>query len=294
MLILFNKLNGKKARINAEKIALLLKTKYEFIEIRSIQEPKTILDEAIITHAEIIIAGGDGTFHHFINRYDLKDKTIGFISLGTGNDFARQLYGNSNWKDQLKTILKNHSRHIDLLQINDKKCINNLGIGFDGSAAMTAEKLGKWLPSSLKYTISILFHLFFYKEKNFCIESVEKTSNCKLLLASVANGAFSGGGYKLFPKANLFDNLLDICIIQKTGILRRLTYFIKVATGKHTMLSFVNYTQQKECTIKTDLKIPYHMDGEVYFENEWNVRSISSIFKVFVPVDLSSPKMPLH
>lgn len=285
MLILYNKLNGKKAAAIVFEVANFLKDYFVSIEILALQEPKIKLEQAIFQHKEITISGGDGTFHQCINQFNFEGKILGFISSGSGNDFARQLYGTLNWKEQVQIILLDKTYEIDLLKVNDKLCLNNLGIGFDGAAALVANKLDKWLPSFLKYNVAVLSQLFTYKENLYSIKTTEFEIESTLLLASVANGTYAGGGYKLFPKASIYDELLDICLIKRSKILTRLNYLKKVSSGKHTELKIVNYSQQKWCTISTRNNIPYHMDGEVYFGNFWDIKLITSPFRVYALAD---------
>ncbi|NDC76430.1 MAG: hypothetical protein EBZ67_00880, partial [Chitinophagia bacterium] len=85
--------------------------------------------------SDIWIVGGDGTFHHFINRYPANTLPLGLIAGGSGNDFHWQLYGNQPIQALLARILTSDPRPVDLGLCNGERFINGLGIGFEGAVA---------------------------------------------------------------------------------------------------------------------------------------------------------------
>ena len=90
-------------------------------------------------------------------------------------------------------------------------------IGFDCNVAdLTATMKKQPLVSgSLAYFISILFTLVRKKCSDLKIKVDDKIlHNGKLLLTSVANGSFSGGGIKSNPLASVSDGMININIIK--------------------------------------------------------------------------------
>ena len=112
-------------------------------------------------------------------------------------------------------------------------CANMFNIGFDCNVAdMTARMKKKPLISgSMAYFVSILANLISKKGENLKIEidNVVKHRG-KLLLTSIANGCYCGGGIKSNPLASICDVTININIIKnipRLKFLRLLPSYMK-------------------------------------------------------------------
>lgn len=191
--------------------------------------------------ARFLACGGDGTLSEVLNGVlDCPGAEIGVIPLGTGNDFCRNFgkeYDFSDIDGQLtgKSIPCDAIRYRTEVDGTNREgyCVNMFNIGFDCNVAdLTAEMKKKpMISGSFAYFISILVTLIQKKTANLQIElDGEMVHDGKLLLTSVANGSFCGGGIKSNPLASVRDGRININVIQnlsRTRFLTLLPYYMK-------------------------------------------------------------------
>ncbi|MBE7036127.1 MAG: diacylglycerol kinase family lipid kinase, partial [Ruminococcaceae bacterium] len=191
--------------------------------------------------ARFIACGGDGTLNEVVNgAYGTLGAEVGVMPLGTGNDFCRnfphqQLFTNA------EAQLFGEATPCDIIEykteyagVNIKRYgVNMFNIGFDCNVAdMTAKMKQKPLISgSLAYFLSILTILVKKRGANLIIElnGVEKHRG-PLLLNSIANGCFCGGGIKSNPTAKVQDGVMDVNIIyniSRLNFLSKLPFYMK-------------------------------------------------------------------
>lgn len=88
---------------------------------------------------------------------------------------------------------------------------------------------------------------------------------------TVSIGRRFAGGFYLTPKAIADDGLLDVCNIRKLSILRRLKILTMVPKGTHLKDSKVNYYQTDKIYLEFPEKVPFHVDGELFFAREFDI-----------------------
>ena len=87
----------------------------------------------------IVSCGGDGTVHEIANGLAGTDTPLLLLPLGTGNDFAKKIYGtkNINVENVIKAFgfyngkINYDVKPIDLIDYNGEKCINVMSYGLD-------------------------------------------------------------------------------------------------------------------------------------------------------------------
>ncbi len=230
-----------------------------------------------------IAVGGDGTLNEVINGIKLDStKTIGFLPCGTGNDFARNIYNNFDFKETLNKILSKNfcTKKIDLGsaaitesggKIIEQKFINSLGIGFDADVAYQKGKI-KLFSGIYSYIFSVLTTLIKFKplSVNGLLDKVNFSGN--KLLITVGNGRFSGGGFYLTPDALIDDGYLDVCMIDNLNRIQILKKFPKAFSDKIKSVSEVKLFKFKEMFAEFLIPVTIHVDGEVISLNANNVK----------------------
>lgn len=197
--------------------------------------------------ARFIACGGDGTLNEVANgAYGTWGAEVGVMPLGTGNDFCRNFSQQSLFND-VKAQLFGKAIPCDVIEYQTeyagnsikRYCMNMFNIGFDCNVAdMTAKMKQKpFISGSLAYFLSILTILIKKRGANLAIEldGVEKHRG-PLLLNSIANGCFCGGGIKSNPTAKVCDGVMDVNIIysiSRLNFLFKLPFYMK---GTHIKL----------------------------------------------------------
>jgi diacylglycerol kinase (ATP) len=78
-----------------------------------------------------VAAGGDGTVHTVATELVQSNKILGVLPLGSGNGFAKEFGFKLNLRSLISDINRAESVDIDVIEINDKLCLNVAGIGLD-------------------------------------------------------------------------------------------------------------------------------------------------------------------
>ena len=234
-------------------------------------------DERMYHFDQVWIAGGDGTVNYFVNLYNDIKKPLCIFNGGTGNDFHALLYGKTTVEDQVAHVLQTMPKPIDAGKCNDRYFLNGVGIGFEGAVAKSLQGVNKWFGKT-SFLISILKHIFFYKEQHYTITSAEKTTEGKFLMISIANGTRYGGGFYVAPLAKPDDGLFDANLVKPLPPFKRLKYLPVIEKGKHLELAFIDYYNTKQINIKSDKPIQLHLDGEYLESNELIIEILPAHF----------------
>jgi YegS/Rv2252/BmrU family lipid kinase len=246
----------------------------------------------------IIGVGGDGTINEIVLPLVNNKKVVsGLIPGGTGNDFIQVLgfpsrFSEEHWASFFKTDIAS----MDTGSCNGMIFLNGMGLGFDAQVASEnytrpgeVKRGGK-----NKYIWHILKTLLFFKEKEMAVITGNGRVVTDCFINTIAIGRRFAGGFFLTPKAIANDGLLDVCSIKRLSLLQRLRILTMVPKGTHTEDSKVNYYQTDSLSLEFPGEVPYHLDGELFFGNKFevgiNARSLRIIYNssgphYFQPVD---------
>lgn len=226
---------------------------------------------------EVWIVGGDGTVNWFINKYPNIELPLAAFGGGSGNDFHWMLYGEETTERQVENVLDAEPQFIDAGVCNGKLFLNGVGIGFDG--AIVHDLLGKKkLAGKASYLLSILKQIVSYHEKPCVLQMPGETITQDCFMISVANGRRYGGGFQVAPKASLNDGLLDINIVGRISSFKRMKYLPVIEKGEHLDLPFIQYRKADLVTISSATKLHAHMDGEYFYDNNFEIRLLPKRF----------------
>ena len=233
----------------------------------------------------IVAMGGDGTVNEVANGLLGSDATLAVIPAGTGNDFIRMLGIPSNPMQAIDTLLDGVTRTIDLGQIDSDRCfVNGIGIGIDAQVARTVMKMTR-LKGASAYLTAAVKEVFRFPSFQVTLSMPDEEVEVSCLSLSIANGIFAGGGFKLAPRANITDGLIDISALGDYSKLERLYRLPQVRAGKHVDWRKTVYRQTSEVTISSPKKLIAHVDGEPYrFPNDsFTVKALPKALRVLAP-----------
>lgn len=229
---------------------------------------------------DLIILGGDGTLNYTINWFKQINIPIALIACGTGNDFAYCLYGNSSLTEQIDLAVFGQSQPVDAGICNEKLFLNGVGIGFDGEVAhhLYAKK---YLKGKLAYMASVIPLLFVYKETQVSITSDRFNYKGPLFMLSAANGKRYGGGFYVTPDALITDKLLNMLLVTKASLFKRLRYLPYIEKGKHVKKApvFIKQNTFTRFFIEADRSIRAHLDGEAITAQQFTIETLPHYFQ---------------
>jgi len=230
---------------------------------------------------DLVIMGGDGTINYTLNHFKHINIPVAMISCGTGNDIATLLLGNTSTQQQFETALFGAIQKVDAGMCNHKLFINGVGIGFDGWVVkrLLAKNL---LRGKAAYYSTVISLLLFYNETKVSINIDGEQSETNLFMLSAANGKTYGGGFKVAPLAEINDGLLEIIVVDKLPVLKRLRYLPVIENGKHLNkpLPFLTYKTGKKITVQSTQKLKAHLDGEYMEANHFEIEILPQFLSV--------------
>ena len=226
----------------------------------------------------IIGVGGDGTLNEIctplINK---KEIIIGIVPAGTGNDLIQIMgFPNRFSEKDWETFFKGNIIPMDAGSCNGMIFLNGMGLGFDAQvAAENYIEPGKVKKGGKnKYIWHIIKTLLFFREKKMTVITGSGKHETDCFINTIANGRRFAGGFLLTPKAIADDGLLDICMIKRLSLLERFKILLMVPEGKHITDKQVSYYQTSGIKIEFPEEVPFHVDGELYFSKNFDVKII--------------------
>lgn len=249
--------------------------------------------------ARFIACGGDGTFGEVLGGIiGFDGAEAGVVPMGTGNDFCRN-FGIDPCFESIAMQLGGGTVKCDAIRyrtcidgkIKEGYCANMFNIGFDCAVAdKTNEiKTKTFASGSLAYFLSIFITLIKKKSTNVQIELDGKLCHDgELLLTSVANGCYCGGGIKSNPLASINDGLININIIKNVSHLKFISLLPHYMKGSFVGLKrAANVITSQKCKKITltpkDGKIRLCIDGEIIDAGKTEFEVVHNAFNFVVP-----------
>jgi diacylglycerol kinase (ATP) len=231
-------------------------------------------------HDVYIAAGGDGTVHTVATELVGSEKILGVLPLGSGNGFAKEFGFNLNLRSLLSYIKKAESMDIDVIEINDKLCLNVAGIGLDSFVAHSFSdlKLRGFLPY-IWLTFKTFLHLQPFHVK-IRVGGEEIVSE-ELFVLTIANTRQFGNYAFIAPDAVPNDGKIDLVLIRPFPKILGPLFVVRLFTKRINRSKYVfHIITDKEIVIQTD-EIRFHVDGEPFcISGEVIVRIKKEVLKV--------------
>lgn len=266
--ILFNPMSGiGRAEEAANKLSSDqngASVKLDILEIKSFSDFFSTLNE----DDHVIICGGDGTLHHFINKaqgIDIKP-SVSYMPSGSGNDFARDRAHKSG---DGPIPMDRYIKDLPTVEVNGKKhlFLNNVGYGIDGYCCEQGDLKRAKGSHRINYTtIAIKGVLYDFKPRNatVTVDGITK-SYSKVWLAPTLKGLYFGGGMMATPGQDRLDpeKKVSVLVFHGSNRLHTLLMFPKIFTGEH-----IKFTKHTELLRGNDIEVcfdeptPIQIDGE--------------------------------
>ena len=162
----------------------------------------------------VVSVGGDGTAGEVAAGLTGTGKPMGIIPAGTGNDFIKSVNIPNDPDKAMEILLTGKQDRIDTGVVNDHFFLNVCGTGFDVTVLDYAEAEKKKHRGLTPYLLGLIKAIFHYRSVRLNLIADGEKEEGQLLVCSVANGRFIGGGIPICPKADIGDGLLDLVLIR--------------------------------------------------------------------------------
>ena len=210
----------------------------------------------------VIAIGGDETAYEVACGLMNTGVPMGIIPAGTGNDFIKTVSIPKKPMEALEFILTHDPRPVDVGGLNDRLFLNVCGTGFDVTVLDYTLAAKKYCRGLLPYLIGLIRGIAHYKPVYVRFTVDGHTEEREVLICSIANGRYFGGGIAICPEATADDGLLDLVIAEHQPRWKLPFLVPSLLMGRIDKFSF---TTHKRCkTVELYSKgMRLNADGEV-------------------------------
>ncbi len=211
----------------------------------------------------VIAVGGDGTSYEVACGLMNTGVPLGIIPAGTGNDFIKTVGIPKKPMEALEVVLTGKARPVDVGGLNDRLFLNVCGTGFDVTVLDYTAAAKKYCRGLLPYLIGLIRGILHYKPIHVRFTADGHTEEREVLICSVANGRFFGGGIAICPDASADDGLLDLVVVEHRP--RWVLPFLVPSLLMGRVLKF-SFTSHKRCQSVEILSkgMRLNADGEIF------------------------------
>ena len=256
--------------------------KDELSAVKSLSKADTenLIKQNFENHNVFVAAGGDGTVHSVATQLVGSDKILGVLPLGSGNGFAKEFGFRMNVNSLLSDVRRFESMDIDVIEINDKMCLNVAGIGLDSFVAHSFSNLK--LRGFFPY-VWLTFKTFLQLRPFHVTIHIggEKTVSEELFVVTIANTRQFGNNAFIAPDARPNDGMIDLVLIKPFPKIFGPVFVIRLFTKRINNSKYVRHLKtDRDIVIETD-ETRLHVDGEpVSISGKITVRIKREVLKV--------------
>ncbi|MEZ4317446.1 MAG: diacylglycerol kinase family lipid kinase [Myxococcota bacterium] len=216
-----------------------------------------------------VSVGGDGTLYEVVNGALAAGSgrpTVGFLPLGTGNSFGRDV-GVTSVETAMDALSGTHTRVVDVVKLESDQApvhsINIVGLGF---SALAGDLMNRRFKSfgALGYVLAVGVELsrLHAPRVRYRLDDGEWRDE-PLVMLSLCNSQYTGGAMHMAPDARVDDGLLDVIALAPMSRRRFIGAFPKIFQGTHTALDEVTAGRARRVELAVDGPVDVMIDGEV-------------------------------
>lgn len=266
---------------------------YEIYKTTGVGDATRFVKQTCETNDEemtFFACGGDGTLNEVVSgAVGYKNAAVGLLPVGSGNDFVRNFIDKELFFD-IGAQLDGEIVETDVLKCNDKYAINMVNIGFDCEVVkvMMRIKRSPLVPSGLAYIFGLVATLI---KKPGVVAEVSldggEWQSKNMLLTTIANGCFCGGGFHSNPLARLTDGELDSLMVNNISRTKFIGLVSSYKKGTHLVPKNAKILSSASAR-SIDFRFPstrsISIDGEINdVENDLHIEVMRGGLKFVIP-----------
>jgi YegS/Rv2252/BmrU family lipid kinase len=229
-----------------------------------------------------VVVSGDGLVGAVGGAMAGSDTPLGIIPGGRGNDLARVLGIPDDPIEAVDLLLAGETRRIDVGEVNGKRFLGIVSVGFDSEANRIANET-HFLRGNLVYAFAAIRTLIRWKPGRFTVRVDDERYRFTGYSVSVANNKAFGGGMFIAPDAELDDGEFDIVAVGEVGKLRFVGNLPKVFKGTHVEEEQVRVFRARHLELSASHPYPVYADGEHISDLPASLRVLPRALSVIVP-----------
>ncbi|HSH55568.1 MAG TPA: YegS/Rv2252/BmrU family lipid kinase [Candidatus Limnocylindrales bacterium] len=230
----------------------------------------------------LITASGDGTVSDVVDYLAGTSIKLGFVPLGTTNNFARSLGVPLDIEAAVGTIARGQTRTIALGQAGDDFFANVAGVGMSARIARAVTPERKQRFGRFAYALTALHILMTHQP--FFVQLKDKDGEFEAHFEThqliVANGRYHAGT-EIAADADLSHSELVVFKLGGPSRFSLIWHMLDFYFGKRRSVSHSAYFIGKNIYIQTSRPQPVELDGEVKLETPLAVRVHADAVEVY-------------
>lgn len=239
------------------------------VEVHPTQGPRDATEKVLRDrdqYARIIAAGGDGLFHEVVNGLAGCDIPVGYVPVGTVNDFASTHHLSFDPQAAMKTALEGEVHTVDAGSFNGEVFAYVAAVGIGTQAAWNTSQDMKKRFGTLAYVASVIQSIDFTHWENnsarMAIETDDRSFAGDFTYGMVCNTFSVGGSDILVPnEANLSDGLLEYLFIRRPMNLTELNQILRSLASRDFSSPFFEWGQTRALHVQSEAA-HWTLDGE--------------------------------
>jgi diacylglycerol kinase (ATP) len=237
----------------------------------------------------VIAAGGDGTLNEVANGILAEPSAvrIGLLPLARGGDFARTL-GLNGLQHAIDTLGAGLTCPVDAVQASfgttRRYFVNMASVGLGAEAARNARHWDRLLPPAARYLAAAVAKLAggYGFDVRLRLDDAPAVRFQAATIA-LANGRFQGGGLLMAPRAAFDDGLIDVTLVERTGLLEVAANLNLLYSGKLYSHPKVRHWRARRIRVEADAEAPIELDGEALGATPFEATVIPGALKIICP-----------
>lgn len=213
----------------------------------------------------LICTGGDGTLNEVISGTLSAGLStpIGYIPLGSTNDFAKSLGIPITVDGALENIMTGEAKAIDVGRFNDEYFTD---VGFIGYFSKTARDTPQDMKNTLgffAYVLEGIKDLPFMRTIKLEAKLDDRTISGEYLICAVSNSNTLGGVTSLDKSVvKVDDGLFEMFLVSKPQSVAQLHAYVRAMRTGNLNCEGVTFLSTSEVEISCDCSDPWTLDGE--------------------------------
>lgn len=264
---------------------------------QSVRDATRFVDDYCRQHSDETVrfyaCGGDGTLNEVVSgAVNHSNAEVGCYPCGSGNDYVKY-FPEADFHN-LKAQIEAPVTTVDVMRVRydngERYCLNAFHIGFEADVCRNMAEVRRkpLIGGKMSYTTAIAKSLFTGRRTpcRICVDG-EPWHEGDLLLASLANGRYIGGGYKCAPRSLNNDGLIEVAKMKPISLLRFAQSIGYYRRGEHLdaekLRDVVDYRRGRSAVIEADHCFHIGIDGELLYGSRFEVENLHRVLQFAVP-----------
>ena len=231
--------------------------------------------------ARFYACGGDGTLNEVatgLMRMPTAHKEVTHYPCGSGNDYVK-CFGKDFY--DISKLVHGEAKAVDIMQIGNRYCINVCNIGLEARVCKTMIEVRRKpiIGGSNAYMTGIVRNLLtgFNMDCEITIDGNDFHKGT-MLLATLSNGQYVGGGYHFAPRSVNDDGLMDVLLFRPMTLPTMIKKLPIYQRGKHFedagMAQYYRYARAEKVEVRAAKTIDLCIDGEMLKGSRFEIQNL--------------------